>query len=102
VLLWVAISAAITIRYARAGLPFSLTWWSFTFPVGTVVTGTSALATHTGATVLAWAACVGYLGLVAAWALVALRTAYGSLRGTLFLAPTADIGERGGLPTTIS
>jgi C4-dicarboxylate transporter/malic acid transport protein len=89
-LLWVAIAATVTIRYARAGLPFSLAWWSFTFPVGTVVTGTSALAAHTGATVLAWAADLGYLALVAAWALVALHTARGSLRGTLFLPPTAD------------
>jgi hypothetical protein len=31
---------AITIRAAREKLPFSLTWWSFTFPVGTRVTRT--------------------------------------------------------------
>jgi C4-dicarboxylate transporter/malic acid transport protein len=84
-LLWVAVAAAVTIRCARSGLPFSLTWWSFTFPVGTVATGTSALATHTGATVLVWAAGLVYLGLVAAWGIVATRTARGSLRGTLFL-----------------
>jgi hypothetical protein len=28
-----------------------------------------------------------YVGLVAAWLVVAVRTARGSLRGTLFLAP---------------
>jgi hypothetical protein len=33
---------------------------------------------------------LGYLVLVAAWALVALRTAGGSLRGALFLPPTID------------
>ncbi|HTF46541.1 MAG TPA: TDT family transporter [Pseudonocardia sp.] len=84
-LLWVAIAVAVTIRCARDGLPFSLTWWSFTFPVGTMVTGTSALAVHTGATALAWVAGIGYLGLVAAWGIVAARTARGSLRGNLFL-----------------
>ena len=84
-LLWVALAAAVTVRCARARLPFSLTWWSFTFPVGTVVTGTSALAAHTGSTALAWAAGLGYLGLVGAWGTVAARTARGSLRGTLFL-----------------
>ena len=30
----------------RGGQPFALTWWSFTFPVGTCVTGTIALATR--------------------------------------------------------
>ena len=38
------------------------TWWSFTFPVGTVVTGTSALALHTGADLFRYGAAVGYAG----------------------------------------
>ncbi|MDT7621529.1 MAG: hypothetical protein QOF99_2430 [Pseudonocardiales bacterium] len=87
-MLWVALAAAVTIRAAREHLPFSLTWWSFTFPVGTVVTGTSALAVHTGARVLAVVAGLGYLALVGAWGTVAVRTAAGSLRGTLFLPAT--------------
>ena len=33
-------------------LPFSLTWWSFTFPVGTVATGTIALAARGSPTLL--------------------------------------------------
>ena len=37
---------------SRARPPFGLPWWSFTFPVGTVVTGTSALAARTGLAVL--------------------------------------------------
>ncbi|MDT7640146.1 MAG: hypothetical protein QOC83_4434, partial [Pseudonocardiales bacterium] len=94
-MLWVALAAAVTIRAAREHLQFSLTWWSFTFPVGTVVTGTSALAVHTGARVLAVVAGLGYLALVGAWGTVAVRTAAGSLRGTLFLpaspAPPATL-----------
>ncbi len=45
-LLWTVIALAITIRTAREHLPFSLTWWSFTFPVGTCVTGLNGLALH--------------------------------------------------------
>lgn len=83
-LLWVALAAAVTIRTARRHLPFALTWWSFTFPVGTVVTGTSALALHTGSDVLAGLAVLFYLGLVAAWVTVAVRTARGAISGALF------------------
>ncbi|UIJ33744.1 TDT family transporter [Allobranchiibius sp. GilTou73] len=83
-LLWACLAAAMTARTARQGLPFSLTWWSFTFPVGTCVTGTSGLALHTGSTVLHWAAALFYVGLLIAWATVAVRTAHGSVRGTLF------------------
>jgi C4-dicarboxylate transporter/malic acid transport protein len=86
-LLWLALAAAVTVRTARAGLPFTLTWWSFIFPLGTVVTGAGALATHTGSTVLVWLAVALYAALFAAWVTVAARTAHGSLRGYLFLAP---------------
>jgi tellurite resistance protein TehA-like permease len=88
-LLWAALAAAITIRTARQRLPFSLTWWSFTFPVGTVVTGTSGLALHTGSLMFRWAAVALYAGLLAAWITVAARTAHGSARGRLFLPPPA-------------
>jgi C4-dicarboxylate transporter/malic acid transport protein len=84
-LLWACLATAITIRAARQHLPFSLTWWSFTFAIGTYVTGTTGLATHTGATLFRTTSTILYLGLVLAWAIVAARTAHGSLRGRLFL-----------------
>ncbi|GLY08704.1 MULTISPECIES: TDT family transporter [Actinoplanes] len=75
-LLWAGLAISVTVRAARDHLPFSLTWWSFTFPVGTCVTATSALAAHTGATVLAVLAVLFHLGLVAAWVTVAGRTVH--------------------------
>jgi C4-dicarboxylate transporter/malic acid transport protein len=89
---WLAIVAAITLRTARTGLPFSLTWWSFTFPVGTLVTGTSQLSVHTHAAFLSIAAIALYVALVGAWLVVAPRTARGAYRGRLFLAPSAAAG----------
>lgn len=87
-LMWATLAAAITVRASRAQLPFSLTWWSFTFPVGTCVTGLSGLAAHTGLAAFQAMAVVGYAGLVLAWLLVAARTFHGSvLEGTLFRAP---------------
>ncbi len=86
-LLWLAIAAALTVRTARAGLPFSLTWWSFTFPVGTVVTGTSGLATRTHLPVLLVAAVGLYLFLLVTWATVLVRTARGLASGRLLLPP---------------
>ena len=87
-ILWGALAIAITVKTAREHLPFSLTWWSFTFPVGTCVTGVSGLALHTGSSVLQVFAVVLFIALVAAWITVALRTFHGSvIRGTLFLTP---------------
>lgn len=86
-MLWLAIVVAVTVRSLRAGMPFTLTWWSFTFPVGTLVTGTSGLADITGARFLEIAAVALYAALVAAWLVVATRTARGVLSGRLLRSP---------------
>jgi tellurite resistance protein TehA-like permease len=78
-----AIAAAITIRTARQHLPFSLAWWSFTFPVGTVVTGTAELALHTHAPLFTDIALALYALLVAAWPTAASGTARGTFTGRL-------------------
>ncbi|WP_277351843.1 TDT family transporter [Antrihabitans stalactiti] len=85
--LWIGLATALTVRTARRGMPFALTWWSLTFPVGTFVTGTTQLALHTGLPAFKVAAVVAYIGLLGTWGLVAVRTARGGLRGNLFLPP---------------
>ncbi|QYH35881.1 TDT family transporter [Salinibacterium sp. M195] len=95
-LLWTALAIAMTVHTARRGLPFSLTWWSFTFPVGNMVVALSVLAFATGSAVLEVMALLSFVALVGAWVLVAVRTFNGSvIHGTLFLAPpvTADAGK---------
>jgi C4-dicarboxylate transporter/malic acid transport protein len=90
-LLWATVAGLITVHAVRSRLPFSLTWWSFTFPVGTCVTGTSALALNTGLIMFRVTAAVIYAALVAAWLIVAIRTARDSIRGRLFQsAPAAQ------------
>ncbi len=87
--LWIALATSLTVRTLRRGMPFALTWWSLTFPVGTFVTGTTQLAAHTGLPAFRVAACIAYAGLLSTWLLVAIRTTRGTLRGTL-LSPPAN------------
>lgn len=86
-ILWIALAASLTIRTLRRGMPFALTWWSLTFPVGTFVTGTAQLAVHTNLPAFKVAAVIAYAGLLSTWLLVAVRTARGSLRGNLLNPP---------------
>lgn len=88
--LWISLATALTVRTLRRGMPFALTWWSLTFPVGTFVTGTTQLALHTGLPAFDRAAVVSYVALLSTWVLVALRTFRGSLRGQLFAPPSTD------------
>jgi C4-dicarboxylate transporter/malic acid transport protein len=85
--LWISLATALTVRTMRRGMPFALTWWSLTFPVGTFVTGTTQLAVHTGLPAFKVAAVAAYAGLLCTWGLVAVRTARGSLAGSLFAPP---------------
>ncbi|SMQ15137.1 Tellurite resistance protein TehA [Streptomyces sp. Ag82_O1-12] len=86
-LLWFCLASAHVVRALRHGMRFSMTWWSFTFPVGTCVTGAEALARHTGLVVYAGPAVVLYGVLVAAWGTAAVGTVRGLLRGELLAAP---------------
>ncbi|WUS96110.1 TDT family transporter [Streptomyces sp. NBC_00708] len=93
-LLWLALAVALVVRAVRGGMTFSMTWWGFTFPVGTCVTGAAGLARHTGLTAFTWLAVALYVCLVAAWAVAGARTVRGLLSGVLLAAP------RGPVPAT--
>jgi C4-dicarboxylate transporter/malic acid transport protein len=97
-MLWLVLAAAITVRTARAAggrLPFALTWWSFTFPVGTCVTGTIALADRSSDTVLRDVAVVLYVLLTLAWLVVAMRTVLFAFGGQ----PRSEGQPRSSAPT---
>lgn len=88
--LWIALATALTVRTLRRGMPFALTWWSLTFPVGTFVTGTSQLARHSHLPAFSVAAAIAYAGRLFTWLLVTVRTARGSLRGNLLKLPPSS------------
>ncbi len=71
---WLAMAIVVTLRAVRLRMPFTLGWWAFTFPVGTLTAGTYGLygATHAAIFLVAGA---GTLALLAAmWALVTYRS----------------------------
>jgi tellurite resistance protein TehA-like permease len=87
--LWLALAIVLTRHHAtRDGVPFTAAWWSFVFPVGTLVTGTSELAVRTGSEALRAAAIALFLMLLAAWATTAARSGAAAL----------DLGLRGPRP----
>ncbi|MCQ9132916.1 TDT family transporter [Streptomyces hilarionis] len=98
-LLWLCLATAHVVRARRHGMGFAMTWWAFTFPVGTCVTGAAALARHTGLAALDALACALYLVLVAAWAVAARHTVRGLLSGELLAGPYP--APRGPRPATV-
>jgi tellurite resistance protein TehA-like permease len=87
VLLWTCLATLLTIRAHRRQMRFALTYWAFTFPVGTCVTGIAQLYHHTGLPLFAWGSLVFYTGLLTAWAVAAFGTTKGMITGHLFRPP---------------
>ncbi|GAA1225859.1 TDT family transporter [Kitasatospora nipponensis] len=86
-LLWLLVAGAANLRALRSGrLPFALTWWAFTFPVGTCVTGAAALARHTGFAGFGVLAVALYALLLTAWSVAAVRTLAALAGGRLLRA----------------
>ncbi|WP_172385299.1 TDT family transporter [Streptomyces sp. MNP-20] len=86
-LMWLALATAMVVRARRAGMGFAMTWWAFTFPVGTCVTGAAGLGRHTGLAAYDWLAAALFAVLVTAWSVALVRTARGLLSGRLLAAP---------------
>lgn len=68
------LATALTVYGFRRGLKFSLTWWSFTFPIGTCVTGASALGVAADVSGVKSLGVALFVVLVLAWAIVAAHT----------------------------
>lgn len=79
----------------RFGLPFSLVWWSFIFPVGTMVTGASELAIHTGADAVSGLAVGLFALLVLLWVVTLANTVARTATGEL-LKPRQEAASRNG------
>ncbi|MFF6980617.1 TDT family transporter [Streptomyces sp. NPDC008343] len=94
-LLWFGLATAHVVRARRHGMGFAMTWWAFTFPVGTCVTGAEALGRHTGLVVYEALAVGLYVVLVGAWLVASVCTARGLLSGVLLAGPlTASVVRR--------
>ena len=77
---WLVLALITTVRAAHAGMPFALSWWSFTFPVGVLIAGTDALYAATGAVLFQVVATALLALLATTWTIVATRTARGAVR----------------------
>ena len=71
---WLLMALAVTVRAARKGLPFSLGWWAFTFPVGTLTLGSYGLYTATHAAVFSVTGLMLLALLATTWSLVAAHS----------------------------
>jgi C4-dicarboxylate transporter/malic acid transport protein len=84
---WMLMALLITGRYLRAGIPFNLGWWGFTFPLGVYSLATLKLASTLNLMFFNVFGCVLVALLAVMWLIVGKRTVLGAWRGELFVSP---------------
>ncbi|KTR83214.1 C4-dicarboxylate ABC transporter [Novosphingobium barchaimii] len=84
---WLALASLITWRYWRAGIPFNLGWWGYTFPLGVFTVATFRLGTTLHLAFFGIVGTVLTLALALMWMVVAAKTLIGGWRGNLFVSP---------------
>ena len=84
---WMLMALLITVRYLRAGIPFNLGWWGFTFPLGVYSLSTLKLASTLNLMFFSVFGCVLVALLAVMWLIVGKRTVLGAWRGELFVSP---------------
>jgi tellurite resistance protein TehA-like permease len=98
---WYAMAWIITIKFFKEGLPFSMGWWGFTFPVGVFTAATFQLWHITNYKVFEILAIIFSIQLIGFWVIIFYKTIQGMWSGILFQAPC--LSEETGLrePTQI-
>jgi C4-dicarboxylate transporter/malic acid transport protein len=83
--LWWMVSALLVLRRGYAALPFSLSYWGFTFPLGAWTIATIVLARAWDSGLLGALGWVAVAALTVLWASVLLRTLAGVRSGTIWV-----------------
>ncbi|MDI6879871.1 MAG: C4-dicarboxylate ABC transporter [Desulfitobacteriaceae bacterium] len=84
--LWaVGVALSISWRYLKnGGVPFSLSWWAFIFPLAAYTMASLKLASYFSSALILWYTVLLTLLLAVLWALTLIRTLGGVANGKLF------------------
>jgi C4-dicarboxylate transporter/malic acid transport protein len=82
---WLVMAALLTWAAHRSGkMPFALSWWGFTFPLGAFVAASLRLSPLTGIGGVDTVGVACWLLLLAVWSVTLLRTLRGVISGAVF------------------
>ena len=88
--LWAfALTAVVTMHYVRSGgVPFTLSWWAFIFPLAAYTLATLEVFRYTGVAAVYWYGVALAVLLALLWAATFGRTVAGVFSGRLLLPPS--------------
>ena len=82
--LWTLLAILITLQHhKKINIPFAMSWWAFTFPLGAFVVSTGVVYGAIGGSFFVWIGLSALGALLIIWSVVFLKTLRGILSGEL-------------------
>jgi len=82
---WVFIAILMTLHYLKKlQLPYAMSWWAFTFPLGAYVASSHLVSLLFGIKIVDFIGFMLYMLLLIFWSITLIKTAIHSYQGTLF------------------
>ncbi len=82
---WVMLAILVTLRHhKKIAIPFAMSWWAFTFPLGSFVVATGIVHKVIGGDFFQWVGLTALTGFLFIWSAVFVRTLRGVISGEIF------------------
>ena len=83
--LWAILAVMVTLKHhQKIKIPFAMSWWAFTFPLGAFIVSTGVVYTAVGGKFFLWVGMTAYLAFLMIWSTVFMKTAKGVISGKIF------------------
>lgn len=84
-LFWVVLVVFVTAHHhKKIAIPFAMSWWAFTFPLGSFIVATGLIHKVIGGAFFQWVGLSALTGLIIIWCMVSIRTLRAVISGEIF------------------
>ena len=84
-LLWLILAVMITLKHhQKINIPFAMSWWAFTFPLGSFIVATGVVHKAIGGDFFVWVGMIAFISFLVIWVTVFVRTLKDVVSGEIF------------------
>ncbi len=82
---WIILAVSVTVQHhQKIQIPFAMSWWAFTFPLGLFIVSTGIIHKAIGGDFFLWVGMIALAAFAFIWSAVSVRTMRGVISGEIF------------------
>ena len=71
-------------HHQKINIPFAMSWWAFTFPLGSFIVATGVVHKAIGGDFFVWVGMIAFISFLVIWVTVFVRTLKDVVSGEIF------------------